>query len=45
MPTKLSTRKVRHVYEFIKENRDQYDVKMMCRVLEVTRSGYYRVAA
>jgi putative transposase len=29
------------VYEFIKQNRDQYDVKMMCRVLEVTRSGYY----
>jgi putative transposase len=41
MPTKLSTRKVRRVYEFIKANRDQYDVKMMCRVLEVTRSGYY----
>lgn len=41
MPTKLSTRKVRRVYEFIKENRDHYDTKMMCRVLEVTRSGYY----
>jgi putative transposase len=41
MPTKLSTGKVRRVYEFIKENRDHYDVKMMCRVLEVTRSGYY----
>jgi putative transposase len=41
MPTKLSTGKVRRVYEFIKENRDQYDVKTMCRVLEVTRSGYY----
>jgi putative transposase len=41
MPTKLSTGKVRRVYEFIKENRDQYDTKMMCRVLEVTRSGYY----
>ncbi len=41
MPTKLSTGKVRRVYEFIKENRDQYDVKMMCRVLGVTRSGYY----
>ncbi len=42
MPTKLSTGKVRRVYEFIKENRNQYDVKMMCRVLEVTRSGYSR---
>jgi putative transposase len=41
MPTKWSTGKVRRVYEFIKANRDQYDVKMMCRVLEVTRSGYY----
>ena len=41
MPTKLSTLKVRRVYEFIKENRNQYDVKMMCRLLEVTRSGYY----
>jgi putative transposase len=41
MTTKLSTRKVRRVYEFIKENRNQYDVKMMCRLLEVTRSGYY----
>jgi putative transposase len=41
MPTKQSTRKVRRVYEFIKENRDHYDTKMMCRVLEVTRSGYY----
>jgi putative transposase len=41
MPTKLSTGKVRRVYEFIKENRDHFDTKMMCRVLEVTRSGYY----
>jgi putative transposase len=38
---RLSTGKVRRVYEFIKENRNQYDVKMMCRVLEATRSGYY----
>jgi len=29
------------VYEFIKANRDHYDTKMMCRVLQVTRSGYY----
>ncbi len=41
MPTKWSTRRVRRVYEFIKENRHQHDVKMMCRLLEVTRSGYY----
>jgi hypothetical protein len=41
MPTKLSTGKVRRVYEFIKANRNQYDIKMLCRLLEVTRSGYY----
>lgn len=41
MPTKWSTGKARRVYKFIKGNREQYDVKMMCRVLEVTRSGYY----
>jgi putative transposase len=41
MATKLSTGKVRRVYEFIKANRGQYDVMTLCRVLEVTRSGYY----
>jgi hypothetical protein len=32
MPTKLSAGKVCRVYEFIKANRSQYDVKMICRV-------------
>jgi putative transposase len=41
MPTKLSTGKARRVYKFIKENRDHFDIKMMCRVLGTTRSGYY----
>jgi putative transposase len=41
MAAKLSTGKVRRVYKFIKANRNQYDVKTLCQVLEVTRSGYY----
>jgi putative transposase len=28
-------------YQFIEEHRDQYPVTLMCRILEVTRSGYY----
>lgn len=28
-------------YKFIREHRQEYSVKRMCRVLEVTRSGYY----
>jgi putative transposase len=31
----------RWIYEFIKAHRKQYDVLMMCRALDVTRSGYY----
>jgi hypothetical protein len=45
MPTKLSTRKVRRVYEFIKENREHYDTKMMCRVLEGNSQRLLRMAA
>jgi len=41
MPTRSSVRKVRRFYEFIKANRHEYSVQMMCRLLEVTRSGYY----
>ena len=33
--------RVRSAYEFIKTHRDQYSVRMMCRVLEVAPSGYY----
>jgi putative transposase len=42
MSTKRRARRVRPTYEFIKANRDQYPVEVMCRVLGVTRSGYYQ---
>jgi len=29
-------------YQFIEEHRDEYPVTLMCRILEVTRSGYYK---
>jgi len=41
MPGKLSSGKVRRVYEFIKDHSGEYDVKTMFKLLEVTRSGYY----
>jgi putative transposase len=28
-------------YQFIASHRHEYDVKIMCRVLEVSVSGYY----
>jgi putative transposase len=34
-------RRTRQAYAFIRALRHQFDVRMMCRVLEVTRSGYY----
>ena len=33
--------KVRRSYQFIQAHQDQYAVKTMCRLLNVTRSGYY----
>src|SRR5258708_10095123 len=41
MRTKASTGKIRQTYEFIKANRNRFDVRTMCRVLEVAPSGYY----
>lgn len=41
MPTRISVGKVRRIYEFIKTNRHQYDVRTLCRLLEVAPSGYY----
>jgi len=35
------TAKIRSAYEFIKANRHQYNVRTMCRLLEVAPSGYY----
>ncbi len=34
--------RVRLTYEFIKANRDTYSVQVMCRVLGVAASGYYK---
>jgi len=28
-------------YQFIEEHREQYPVRLMCRVLDIARSGYY----
>jgi putative transposase len=28
-------------YKFIREHRQEFSVQRMCRVLDVTRSGYY----
>jgi putative transposase len=39
--TKLSKRRVRAAYEFMKAHRVEYGVQMMCRVLDVAPSGYY----
>ena len=41
MLTRASTRKTRQIYDFIKANRATYDVRTMCRALDVTRSGFY----
>ena len=39
MDTKLSSGRTRQVYEFMLAHRHLYDVRPMCRVLEVTPSG------
>jgi hypothetical protein len=41
MSTRLSAGRVRATYEFIKTHRHEYSVHTMCRVLEVSRAGYY----
>ena len=41
MDTKFSSGRTRQVYEFIRAHRNHYNVRLMCRVLEVTHSGYY----
>jgi putative transposase len=41
MSNPISEGRVRSIYEFIKGNRNQYSVQMMCRVLGVAASGYY----
>lgn len=41
MPGRSRTRRARRVYEFIKAHWDEYDVRTMCRVLDVARAAYY----
>ena len=41
MGTKFSSGRTRQVYEFMRVHRHQYDVRLMCRVLDVSPSGYY----
>ena|ERR1035441_2799116 len=41
MSTLFPSVKVRRIYEFIKTYRHEHSVQTMCRVLRVTRSGYY----
>src|SRR5581483_2283237 len=42
MSTHLSAGRVRSTYEFIKANRNHHSVLVMCRVLDVAPSGYYK---
>lgn len=41
MSKQLSGGKVRRLYGFIKTHRHQFRVRTMCRLLEVSPSGYY----
>src|SRR5580765_4472235 len=36
-----TARKVLRFYQFIESHQSQYAVKTMCRLLDITRSGYY----
>jgi len=40
MSARTSTRKTRQIYEFIEAHRNAYDVRTMCRALDVTRSKF-----
>jgi len=42
MSIQSSVRRVRSVYQFIKAHQSQYHVRVMCRVLGVAPSGYYK---
>ena len=41
MSTKLSSGRVPAIYAFIKANKNQFRIRMMCRLLGVAPSGYY----
>ena len=40
MPRKKETSEVRRKYEFIKSKQGEYNVRTMCRLLDVAESGY-----
>ena len=44
MPTSShsSAGRVRSVYQFIKAHQNRFGVRMLCRVLDVAPSGYYK---
>ncbi|MDE1891956.1 MAG: hypothetical protein KGI88_05110 [Betaproteobacteria bacterium] len=33
--------RVRLAYQFIEENQNQFNIRTMCRLLDVSHSGYY----
>jgi hypothetical protein len=41
MTSGLSAGRVRKIYRFVKESSSEYSVETVCRLLEVSRSGYY----
>ena len=41
MSTKPTVGRVPKTYEFIKAHRGEFSVQMMCRLLDITRSGFY----
>lgn len=41
MTTRLSSGRIRKIYQFIRDNRSEHSVEIMCQLLEVSRSGYY----
>jgi hypothetical protein len=40
MAKKFSSGRTQQVYEFMRAHARAFDIRMMCRVLEVTPSGY-----
>jgi putative transposase len=41
MPIRSTPRQIPRIYEFIKSQQKFHNIKMMCELLGVTRSGYY----
>ena len=42
MSNRRSSQSVRRTYAFIKAHRGEYDTAVMCRLLDVSRSGFYQ---